>query len=141
MNNHQSTFNSTSNLIQNNENLRNESLLNRANPPVSPLTLFNYFPNDPSKHIDYVIYYKETPQTQKSQEVRKMRNKFMLQLNREGFDVYTIKRKRDKPANSKSVYLLLNCSLQRLMEEAERVHLELPLKDVFKQFFLIMYDQ
>ena len=89
----------------------------------------NYFPNDQTKHIDYVIHYKQTDKTERDIELKKSRNKFITQLKvREGFEIHKIIKIKDKPENSKSIYLLLNCSLERLMQEAERMHLELPLK-------------
>ena len=102
---------------------------------TSNIIKLNYFPNDPSKQIDYVIQYKEIPTTDKNsiqnKKCKQMRNKFITQLKmRQGFDIYKIVKTKDKPENSKSIYLLLHCSLDRLMQEAERMHLELPLKDV-----------
>jgi hypothetical protein len=102
----------------------------KITPSIKSLSL-NYFPNDQTKHIDYVIFYKDTPKTDKNIEIKQMRNKFIKQLKmREGFQIQKITRKRTKIENSRSNYLLLNCSLERLMTEAERMHLELPLKDV-----------
>ena len=117
--------------LQKNGNDGNQIELNRkAKLPIINRLSLNHFPNDPTKHIDYVIFYKDTPQTQKNFEMKRMRNKFIMQLKREGFETYLIQRKREKPENSKSNYLLLNCSIERLMEEAERMYLEVPLKEV-----------
>jgi hypothetical protein len=78
----------------------------------------NYFPNDQTKHIDYVIYYKDGPDADKDSELKRIRDKFIKQLiEKEDFDVEKIVKNKDKSSNKKSIYLLLNCSLVRLMEE------------------------
>lgn len=99
--------------------------------------LFNYFPNEPTKHIDYVIYYKEAKNTKSAQ---RWREKFFDALESEGFQLYTIKKDREGKENIKVVYKLLHCSLERLMEEAERIQLEVPLKDVIEPSFIFSYD-
>ena len=100
--------------------------------------LLNYFPNDEEKHIDYVIYYKTTPKT--TEEAKKMREKFKKQLEeKESIEIYELKiQKQQKDAES--TYLLLNCPLNRLMIEAERLHLYVPLKEVydFLQFYFML---
>ena len=93
----------------------------------------NYFPKRTNKHIDFVIYYKETTETQNSKEIKKFRTKFFKQLKYEGFDLYYIKQRDFKDETVTYVYVLLNCSLDRLMDEAERMELELPLKLVIKK--------
>jgi hypothetical protein len=78
----------------------------------------NYFPNDQTKHIDYVIYYKDGPNADKNSELKRVRDKFVKQLiEKEDFEVEKIVKNKDKSSNKKSIYLLLNCSLVRLMEE------------------------
>lgn len=88
--------------------------------------LLNYFPNNTSKHIDYVIYYKDTPETLNSKEIKKMRIRFFKKLKQEGFDYRKIEHENND--NTKSIYVLLNCSLDRLCDEAERIKIELPLR-------------
>jgi hypothetical protein len=74
----------------------------------------NYFPNDQTKHIDYVIYYNDSPETDRNPKIKKIREKFIKQLTeKENFEIEKIVKNKDKPANSKSIYLLLNCSLDR----------------------------
>ena len=93
----------------------------------------NYFPNDQKKHIDYVIQFKDGPGTDPDQnpEYRRIRQKFINQLiENEKFEIETIVKKKDHPQNTKSTYLLLNCPLERLMAEAERMKMEIPLKNV-----------
>ena len=60
-----------------------------------------------------------------------MRDKFINQLiENEKFEIETIVKTKDPLKNTKSTYLLLNCPLERLMEEAERTKMERPLKNV-----------
>ncbi len=48
----------------------------------------NYFPNDQTKYIDYVIYYKDGPDADKDSELKRIRDKFIKQLiEKEDFDV------------------------------------------------------
>ena len=90
----------------------------------------NYFPNNNKKHIDYVIYYKETPHINSCKEKVQFRTKFFKQLMEEDFDFYYLKQKDVDDENVTHVYVLLNCSLERLMDEAERMEIEMPLKPV-----------
>ena len=96
----------------------------------------NYFPHDQAKQIDYVIHYTEVRNV-KNLEAERMREKFIKQLEeKEGFITHKIIKKKLQDSNdSYSIYLLLHCSLERLMQEADRMGLELPLKDVIKHFF------
>lgn len=94
----------------------------------------NYFPKCKTKHIDYVIYYKETLETQSNNELLKFREKFFKKLKQEEFDCYFLKETDIKNQSLTHVYVLLNCSLDRLMDEAERIELEWPLKPVSKEF-------
>ena len=87
--------------------------------PIKKINL-NYFPNDQTKHIDYVIHYKDNLKTENNVELKKIRNKFIKQIKvSEGFDIHKIIKKKDKPENSKSIYLLLNCPIERLMQEGK----------------------
>lgn len=108
-----------------------------------------HFPNDNSKRIDYVILYKyekkldENRETDRDDsEMRKtreefgqkeaLRQKFIHRLQEEGFNVAPLRRNhRDRV----DIYLLLNCSIERLLDEAEKSKLEMRLKNVRK--FLI----
>ena len=94
---------------------------------VNKRQMLNYFPNN-AKHIDYVIYYKEIEDAEK--QIESNRKKFFKKLELEQFDLYFLKQNDVKNSNVKHVFVLLNCSLERLMEEAERLNLELPLKQV-----------
>jgi len=50
----------------------------------------------------------------KNPKIKKIREKFIKQLTeKENFEIEKIVKNKDKPANSKSIYLLLNCSLDR----------------------------
>ena len=100
--------------------------MNSKEKTVEQKVLLNYFPNDQSKSIDYVIYYEVGPQT--TDKNKQMRNKFIKQLKlKDGFEIQILFQKTEE---KKQFYVLLNCPLERLMIEAERMHLELPLKSV-----------
>lgn len=109
----------------------NSELDNGDETSLEHKNLFNYFPNQPTKQIDYVIVYKESENTKNAE---KSREKFFNTLETKGFEIYTIKKQDEGEENVKIVYKLLHCSLEKLMEEAERIQLELPLKDVLKSF-------
>ena len=115
--------------------IKNKEILANLNTELN----LNYFPNDQTKHIDYVIYYNEDilESNENSRSNRKIlkreeiRNKFLNQLKaQEGFEVQRIVKKNDD--DELENYLLLHCSLDRLMQEAERMQLVLPLKDVIQ---------
>ena len=96
----------------------------------------NYFPNDQKKYIDYVIYYKTTPETK--QEAKKMREKFKRQLkDKEKFEIEEVLIKGSNV--EESAFLLLNCPLERLMTEAENMNLCIPLKNVSRYFFIMPF--
>ena len=88
----------------------------------TPFSL-NYFPNNQKYHIDYVIYYETTEKT--SDEAKAMRGKFKNQLESKTFEVMEIQFN-----NNQKTFLLLHCPTLRLMEEAEKMKLEMPLKHV-----------
>ena len=80
----------------------------------------NYFPNDQTKHIDYVIYYTEkiiegdlkSRSNKKIKQREEIRTKFLDQLKNDGFEIEKIvKIGEDETFN----YLLLNCSLERYL--------------------------
>lgn len=100
------------------------------------------FPNDNSKHIDYVITYKydkrfdeENAHENESQKKARqdfmkkeeVRKNFLKRLVDEGFDVATTQFLIGDHVN---VYILLNCKIERLLQEAERVRLEMRLNNV-----------
>ena len=89
----------------------------------------NYLPSDPRKHIDYVIYYKDDSEGTREKN-REKRDKFELILEKEDIKVEYLQDKEN-------YYWLLSCSLERLMVQAERMKLELPLK-VYALNFLIL---
>jgi hypothetical protein len=88
------------------------------------------FPNDNLKHIDYVIVYEvhsnDNPD-EKINEINKMREDFFIQLKKESIDIYTIEYEEN---DKKYIYALLHCSLDRLLQEAETIKLEMKLKNV-----------
>ena len=117
--------------------IKNKELLENLNTHLK----LNYFTNDQAKHIDYVIYYNEdilendknTRHNRKIKHNEEVRDKFLNQITtQEGFEIQRIvkKNENDKVEN----YLLLHCSLNRLMQEGERMQLVLPLRNVFLNF-------
>ena len=91
------------------------------------------FPGDNSKHIDFVIKYREkkieeNEENAGEEETRKNhRQAFFEQLKKEGFNIEYLKFERGNYVN---VYALLNCSLDRLLIEAENLKLQMHLKSV-----------
>ena len=99
---------------QNSKKIDNDALRKPSHLNIFEKIKLNYFPNDQTKHIDYVIYYNDSPETDKNPKIKKIREKFIKQLTeKENFEIEKIVKNKDKPANSKSIYLLLNCSLDR----------------------------
>ena len=101
--------------------------------------MLNYFTNDQSKHIDYVIQYDDESldlpldrKTRRNKNIIKrkhLRNKFLLQLiTEEKFEIHKLVKKIDDKKTSN--YLLLHCSLERISKEAERMKMEMPVKNV-----------
>ena len=125
-------------------NVETEIQLERQESNKEVQQFLNCFPKKNNKHIDYVIYYKETVETQSSKEIKTFRSKFFKKLKQDGFDLDYIRQPEIKNEKTKGtyVYVLLNCSLDRLMDEAERMELELPLKLVsiitLKQYFKLI---
>jgi hypothetical protein len=111
--------------IQLKENYQNSPKMPRKSISITTKNFsLNHFPNNQNYHIDYVIYYENTEKT--AVEADTMRNKFIEQLKtKEKFEVKEIC-SNDK----KKVFILLHCPLHRLMLEAERMKLEMPLKHV-----------
>ena len=76
-------------------------------------------------YIDLVIYYKEGYKgVLDVTEIEQIRNKFFLLIQREGFKMNYFN------THNNNKYVLLTCPLDRLMDEAEKMELELPLKIV-----------
>ena len=65
-----------------------------SNSSIDNKLLLNYFPDDQSKYIDYVIYYEENEKT--TLEFRKKRNSFKIKLINEGFKIKSWKIKIEK---------------------------------------------
>lgn len=92
-----------------------------------------HFPNDNRKRIDYVIVYKyvdDDIDTAKERadfaDKEQMRKKFFDALAKENFHIQLIRFK----CNENHVYALLHCDVNRLLDEAERVKLEMRLNNV-----------
>jgi hypothetical protein len=82
------------------------------------------FPGDNNKIIDFVIYFKETDDG----KVKNNRRHFFRQLEKEDIETFFIKVEGRTPG-TKNIFALLNCSSDRLMAEAERLELEVPLDE------------
>jgi len=91
--------------------------------------LLTSFPNQNDKLIDYVIVYeKPGDEKEKHSERKKIVQKaFFDKLKLQGFDIYEIEDEHDE---KRIVFALLNCSMDRLLEEAELSRLELIIKNV-----------
>jgi hypothetical protein len=101
----------------------------------------NYFPNTTDHHTDYVIYYQTHEQHHMhlynnnfaEQEVDKVREMFFRVLVDDyKFKVHRISYKYHEFTDN---YVLLSCSTDHLMREAERIKLELKLKTVCGDLF------
>lgn len=94
------------------------------------------FPNQNDKHIDYVIFYEKLekiePTDIENQKIDIARTAFFAALKSEKLEVYDIEEKHDDKIN---VYSLINCSLERLLEEAEITRHEMVLKNVIFIFY------
>jgi hypothetical protein len=86
--------------------------------------LLTSFPNANEKLIDYVIAYEKDEHSEKKKIVQ---TAFFTKLKNDGFEIYEIEHKHEKKTH---VYALLNCSMDRLLEEAELTRLELIIKNV-----------
>ena len=95
------------------------------------------FPNQNNKHIDYVLVYEKfqffTDEDIKCAKdlsnFRKTtgREAFFKALKAEQFEIYEIEQKLDEKI---LVFSLLNCSTERLLDEAELTRHEMVLKNV-----------
>ena len=91
------------------------------------LQILTSFPNQNEKHIDYVICYKKIDESvqidEESHKKGLARQAFFKKLKEEKFDIHEI-------VHKKMVFVLLHCQMERLLEEAEMIRLEMKLKDV-----------
>lgn len=85
------------------------------------------FPDQNEKHIDFVIAYEQLNNSPEDQECLKKRAEFFKELEKESFNIYDI---NPQSTHDKFGYVLLNCSTERLLREAESIHLKMPLKEV-----------
>ena len=95
------------------------------------------FPNNNSKHIDYVICYRETfdENEEFNQKAKSARQAFFDKLKAEGVEIYYLE---EKESDETVIYALIHCSLDRLLIEAEAINLEMPLKDVRNYVFFTL---
>jgi hypothetical protein len=105
-----------------------------SNGKLTNKQIGNYFPNSTDDHIDYVIYYKTHDQLHfykdkfQEREVEIVREHFFNVL----VDEYKFKRHTIayKQQDHTEHYVFLSCSTSALMDEAERIKLEIRLKAV-----------
>ena len=106
-----------------------------ANPALpNPLEVANYrlrkqlahcLPNQNNKYIDYVIIYNKTAKDdEKSKFAEEIRKEFFNELLRERFEIEFLDVSN---GNQTQVYALLHCPVDRLLQEAETIRLEMRL--------------
>jgi hypothetical protein len=94
------------------------------------------FPNNNSKHIDYVIKYEErTISDHKQLEHESYRKLFFDEIKKQSIEIYPLE---VKSHGKRHIYALLHCPMERLLVEAETIKLEMNLKTVL---FLIIFEQ
>jgi hypothetical protein len=90
------------------------------------------FPNYNSKHIDYVIIYKYDRDDADDKEIRKkneIRKAFFKNLElEEQIQIYYIRFNKDDEVH---VYALLHAPMERLLEEAEKIKLQMRLNNKY----------
>ncbi len=107
-------------------------------PQVGRVQVCNSFPNNNKKRIDFVLTYEETLADQNASPRTKedsIRAEFFTQLANEKVESYDIE--YENKDGVRKVMKLLHCPLDRLLIEAEKVNLEMPLKKdvtITKQF-------
>jgi hypothetical protein len=122
---------------------------NRTSHTVVPdIQDLRCFPNDNSKSIDYVIAYSYSKDDVDKKDFKfkeDVRRKFLDLLKEETVDVYKIRNLESN--NEYKVFILLHCSIDRLLLEAERVRLEMKISNVIFTFIntnkfssIISYD-
>jgi len=86
---------------------------------------------DGTKRIDYVFKYdkplNETDYDADFIEKESYRRLFLEQIKRQKIEIYNLEIKADTKI---STYILLNANIERLLDEAENVKLEMKLKTV-----------
>ena len=106
------------------------------------LQLLTSFPNDNSKHIDYVLDYKlhdEDEFDHKKSKKEKVRQAFLKALESSAFVIQRMEEK-SKVGGATQVFVLLSCSTERLLQEAETIRLEMCLKNVTKNTKKIVFS-
>ena len=89
------------------------------------------FPNDNTKRIDYVIFYKYSDQSKDKNDLELKnanRNKFLNILEKERIIIY--KELKLTIKNQVHKYILLHCPTERLLQQAEKIKLEMRIKNV-----------
>jgi hypothetical protein len=88
----------------------------------------NYFPNDNTKRIDYVLYYRESNSRFADKKRIHKRERFIQSLVGYQANVQIIKVKVNGILSTVDVFVLLNFRTERLFEAAEQSSLILPFK-------------
>ena len=92
------------------------------------------FPNENEKQIDYVIVYKDNEKNKNVAYKMQVRDEFFEKLRQENVEVKFIE---FKTGNEIRVYALIHCPNERLMVEAEKIKLRLPINSVIIFEYLI----
>ena len=97
------------------------------------------FPNDDAKHIDYVIKYEKHSITTDDHEHidhESYRKLFFEEVKKQSIEIYPLEIKSD---DKRHIYALLNCSMERLLVEAEAIKFEMDLKTVFFKLLCLIF--
>ena len=86
------------------------------------------FPNNNKKHIDFVLTYQEKLANEDENDEKEMsiREEFFTQLTIEKVESFEIE--YENKDGVRKIMKLLHCPLERLLIEAEKINLEMPLK-------------
>jgi hypothetical protein len=96
------------------------------------------FPNDVTKHIDYVIKYEKHSISEPDLdqlEHESYRKLFFDEITKQSIEIYPLE---VKSHGKRHIYALLHCPMERLLVEAETIKLEMNLKTVL---FLIIFEK
>ena len=85
------------------------------------------YPNENEKQIDFVIVYKDDDKNKNIAYKMQVREEFFQKLRQENIEVKVIEFKTE---NENHTYALINCPNERLMIQAEKMKLRMPINPV-----------
>ena len=94
---------------------------------TNKIQITSSFPNENEKQIDYVIVYKDNEKNKNVAYKMQVRDEFFQKLRQENVEVKLIE---FKTKNEIHVYALIHCPNERLMIEAEKIKLRMPINNV-----------